>query len=384
VKNEKQTSAFTFHFSRFTFHVSLFTFHFSRFTLMFLPPFAKPVAWLAARLYELGVRGRLQLYERGLLTTYKLPAPVISVGNLTTGGTGKTPCTAYLARMLHDAGYRVAILSRGYKRTSKGLVEVSDGVRVLCDAATAGDEPYLLATQCPGVRVVVNADRYAAGMWLLQRAEVDGFLLDDGYQHLRLHRDLNLALVDAGEDLSQARLLPVGHWREPVEQLRRADAVIVTHTEQRVHCEPLTAQLKQYTASAIFYAKHLLTGLRRLPINQSQAIAAYRGRSVVAFTGIAQPEKFFAALESFGLRIAWRRAFADHYRYDQAEVRAIIMAAQKTGAAAVLTTEKDAANLPPDFFNATPDLPMLAAQLEFQVSEPEALRRMLLATVAHR
>lgn len=348
---------------------------------MFLPRLAKPVAQLAAQLYELGVRSRLQLYERGWLPTYKLPAPVISVGNLTTGGTGKTPCTAYLAQMLRAANLRVAILSRGYKRQSKGLIEVSDGTRVLCEAATAGDEPYLLATQCPGVRVVVNADRYAAGWWLAQRAEVDMFLLDDGYQHIRLHRDVNLALVDAGEDLLQARLLPAGHWREPVEQLRRADAVIITRAESGKPHKPLATQLRQHTSAPIFYAAHELATARRLRTTETQPLTAFQPQPVGVFTGIARPEKFIADLQRAGLRIVWQRTFADHHRYNLSEARALLTDAEQSGAAVVLTTEKDAANLPVEFAD---EGQLWVTPLRFRCFDEEALRTMLLRALAGR
>ncbi|NOT60360.1 MAG: tetraacyldisaccharide 4'-kinase [Acidobacteria bacterium] len=348
---------------------------------MFLPPVLRPVAYAFAKLYELGVRTRLQWYERGWLKTRKLPAPVISVGNLTVGGTGKTPCTAYLANLLTAEGYRVAILSRGYQRTSQGIVEVSDGERILCSPWEAGDEPYLLAQQCSGVRVVVNADRYEAGMWLWRRAKVDVFLLDDGYQHIGLHRDVNLALIDAQEDLAQARLLPHGRWREPVEQLLRASAVMITRVESPADGERLTAQLRRYTTAPIFHARHALTGLRRLPTYETQDLTVYRNQPVAAFTGIAQPDKFFADLQSVGLSVVWRRAFADHHRYQLNEVNDLCVAARAAGAHVILTTEKDAANLPPDFFGETPRVPLYATQMRFDCYQAEALRELIFAAV---
>src|SRR5262249_39629877 len=158
---------------------------------------------------------RIALYEYNFFKARSLATPVISVGNLTVGGTGKTPCVAFLAKFLREAGQSVAILSRGYKRESKGRVFVSNGSEILCGPRESGDEPFLLAKSCPGAQVVVDQDRYAAGKWLEERSSVSVFILDDGYQHLRLARDLNLLLIDASEPLDQAKMIPYGRLREP-------------------------------------------------------------------------------------------------------------------------------------------------------------------------
>src|SRR5262249_43850492 len=199
--------------------------------VMFLPPVTHPFIYAPAKLYELGVRARVALYDNNLLETRSLNTPVISVGNLTVGGAGKTPCVAFLARFLRDEGHEVAILSRGYKRESRGRVEVSNGREILYGPNESGDEPFLLANLCPGARVVVDRDRYAAGRWLEESAQVSVFILDDGYQHLRLARDLNLLLIDASEPLDQAKMVPFGRLREPLAAMRRAHAVIVTRTD---------------------------------------------------------------------------------------------------------------------------------------------------------
>ena len=344
---------------------------------MFLPPVIRPAAYAFAQLYEFGVRVRLWLYACGWLKTYKLPAPVISVGNLNVGGTGKTPCTAYLANLLTKAGYRVAILSRGYKRTTKGIIEVSDGERILCSAAEAGDEPYLLAQQCPGTRVVVGTGRHAAGMWLWQRAKVEVFLLDDGFQHIRLQRDLNLALIDAHEDLAQARMLPLGRWREPVTSLSRADAVILTRaSERRAGSEPALP-----FAVRTFTAMHELGDLRCLPDNALTPLAQIKSQLVFALTAIAQPERFIADLQRNGLNVVAQPTFADHHRYTLAEIQSVIVAAQQAGATAILTTEKDAANLPDELWQTALPLPVYAVQLRFQVVEAEALREFVLSRI---
>ena len=348
---------------------------------MFLPPITRPIVYLPAKLYEAGVRARVWLYEQGWLQQHQLPAPVISVGNLTVGGTGKTPCVAWLANWLQADGEAVAILSRGYKRASTGRVEVSDGQTLLCDAATAGDEPYLLAQSCPGVRVVVDQDRYTAGQWLAARAPVSVFLLDDGFQHLRLRRALNLVLVDATDELANARMVPFGRLREPLTALRRADAVIVTRADQALDRAVLERAIKCYADVPVFYAQHTLTKLRRLADEELSEAAALKDKAIAAFCGIARPERFFADLTRLGACLVWQRSFADHHRYTDAEFAAIIDAARTAGAEAIITTEKDAANLSVESIGSA-TLPLYAAQLEFRCERQTELQRLVRQALA--
>jgi tetraacyldisaccharide 4'-kinase len=254
---------------------------------------------------------------------------------------------------------------------------------VLCSAAEAGDEPFLLAQQCSGVRVVVNADRYEAGKWLLERANVDVFLLDDGFQHVQLHRDLNVALVDAREDLSKARMLPLGHWREPLDGLRRADVVIVTRADDANEFERLRQQLKKIVSEGtpIYAATHKLTDVRQLPANERFALADFAAKPISVMTAIAQPERLYSDLLRRGLSLATKHAFADHHRYSLTEVHAVLTAAQQAGASALFVTEKDAANLPTELWAATLPLPLYAVQLNFACESSQALREIVMATL---
>lgn len=346
-------------------------------------PALRTLVYPLARLYAFGVGARLALYENNILKPHALTVPAISVGNLTVGGTGKTPCVAWLANFLRGAGHEVAILSRGYKRASKGRVEVSNGQEILCAPEEAGDEPYLLAQACPGVRVVVDQDRYAAGQWLAARARVSVFILDDAFQHLRLARDLNLLLLDGSEPLNEATLVPLGRWREPLTGLRRADAVIVTRADQAFDRLALEANIKTYCrpATPIFYAWHEITRLRRLNGDETLMIATLMQKPVVAVAGIARPERFVADLTRQGMRIVARCDFADHHRYTRAEFREIIRRAQTAQAVAIVTTEKDAANLPRALVTACP-LPVYAAQIEFRCAEESALQNLVLHAAA--
>jgi tetraacyldisaccharide 4'-kinase len=350
---------------------------------MFLPPVTRIIAYLPAKLYELGVRARAAAYENEVFKTRRLNAPVISVGNLTVGGTGKTPCVAFLARLLRDEGHNVAILSRGYKRESEGRVEVSDGREILRGPREAGDEPYLLAKSCAGVRVVVDRDRYAAGKWLEERAPISVFILDDGYQHLQLARDLNLALIDATEPLVEARLVPFGRLREPLTALRRADAVIVTRSDQPFDRASLEAAIRNFAADApIFYAHHKLTSLAPLGDGQALDPAAFAQKRVAAVSGIARPDRFIADLECAGMKIVLRRDFDDHHRYTREELVEIIEAARQSQAEAIITTEKDAANLPDGAADSSL-IPIFAARIEFGCDDEAALKELVLRAV-HR
>jgi tetraacyldisaccharide 4'-kinase len=342
----------------------------------------RALLYFPAKLYERGVRARLALYERQIFKTHRLGAPVISVGNLTVGGTGKTPCVAFLARLLRDAGHDVAILSRGYRREGRGRVEVSDGSKILCSPWEAGDEPYLLAASCPGVRVVVDKDRYAAGRWIESRAPVSVFILDDGYQHLRLARDLNVALLDATDPTGGGQLPPFGRLREPLAGLARADAVIVTRADQPFDEALVKRTVEEYCRprTPVFHAHHEVTGLRPLnALAEGRAAAtAFAGRPVAALSGVARPATFAADLLRLGMKVVLRRDFEDHHRYTREEFAHFAAQARSAGAAAIITTEKDAANLPPEALGEC-ELPAYASQIEFRCREEEALKRLVLS-----
>lgn len=348
-------------------------------------PLARALLFAPAKLYELGVRARVAAYRNKLFKTFRLKAPVISVGNLTVGGTGKTPCVAFIAATLRDSGHQVAILSRGYKRQTDGRVEVSNGTDILCSSAESGDEPFLLAQTCPGVRVVVDSDRVAAGRWLESRAPISVFVLDDAYQHLRLARDLNLLLVDATEPLDQAAMVPFGRLREPLTELRRADAVIVTRSDRLANSAAKASLIETITKFArpstpIFFAQHQMTRLRNLQSQQFASLAEFAGRNVAAVSGIARPESFIRDLSAAEMQIVLRRDFADHHRYSATEFADVLAQAHAACAEAIIVTEKDAANLPAKFIEQA-SLPVFAAQIEFLCDEEAALKELLLNSV---
>jgi tetraacyldisaccharide 4'-kinase len=295
----------------------------------------------ASALYARVAAWRRRLYARRGWA-HHLDAPVISVGNVASGGRGKTPIVARIAAILVEAGERPAILSRGYGRTdhADGVTVVSDGTHALADLARAGDEPSMLARGAAGAGVFVAADRVLAGVFAERRFGATVHVLDDGFQHLRLARDIDLAVVSLSDE--QDRPLPRGRLREAFGAVRRADALVV------LDATPAEAA----ALAARWGVAHAFTTVARPSV--ARAIDPWGGplrlpreRPVVAVAGIARPERFFADLEHAGWHLADRLAFRDHHAFTAADVAAMAARVQETGAAAVITTEKDAVRLLP-------------------------------------
>jgi tetraacyldisaccharide 4'-kinase len=291
--------------------------------------------------YLLIIRLRAIAYAAGVLPSRRLDRPVISVGNLTVGGTGKTPAVAMLARYFLARGKRVVVLSRGYGGTLRGRMGiVADGRDMLLNAETAGDEPYLLAATVPGLAVVVGADRYRAGLLAMERLAPDIFILDDGFQHLRLERDLNILLLDSNRPFSNGRTLPAGLLREPPSAAERADLIIYTRCSGG-------EGLGHFPAIPACRAFHHLAGVTPLGGGEMRPFADLKNLRGVAFAGIADPVPFFQDLEEEGLTLAARLSFQDHCRYEEKEVAEALRASASCGADYLITTEKDGVKLGP-------------------------------------
>jgi heptosyltransferase-2 len=284
---------------------------------------------------------RAWCYRAGLFRTFKLPRPVISVGNITVGGTGKTPVTAWIASYLIAKGLRVAVLSRGYGGALEGSCAiVSDGNNLLLRPEQCGDEPCLLAGSVPGLMVVIGSNRYQAGMLAMEQLQPDIFLLDDGFQHLRLHRDLNILLMDASKPLGNGQILPAGPLREPVTAYERADLLIYTRYQ------PLQEPgWRPERAIPTCSAGYSLASFVVLGTGEKVDRELLVREPVVAFAGIAQPTSFFASLQEAGIRPCGTQALADHETYSQAVLLQIKRLAEEHGASWLVTTEKDGVKL---------------------------------------
>ena len=308
---------------------------------------------------------RRWLYRRGILKTQAVTVPVISVGNLTMGGTGKSPMVMYLASYLMSKGRRVAIVSRGYRRRSKGQVIVSDGERIRTDVHASGDEPMMFADRLPKAIVVVDADR-VRGAEQAVKLGADIILLDDGAQHLRLHRDLDLQLFDARRSL--AATVPFGRGREPYRAVQDADVVLFTHAEVKRHMrlmwELMRPTLSPGTTAAA--TTFVAEALRPLSGEASRPLEALQGQRVLAVASIASPKRFVAMLEAAGADVTLRD-LGDHARYTPEVVQTLLRDAERTTQAMIITTEKDIVKSGPLFREAASQISVLVLtqRLEF-------------------
>jgi tetraacyldisaccharide 4'-kinase len=294
---------------------------------------------------------RNRLYDRGLLKSFHLPGTTYSVGNLTTGGTGKTPLVGYIARLLLDRDEKVCILTRGYGRTSSGRVLVSDGNSILADADTGGDEPLELARELGGRAVIVSdADRLSAANWVYDQFGITHFILDDGFQHRRVKRDVDIVCIDATNPCGNGRILPAGSLRESFKGLRRASAVVITRAELSTDLEDLTERLRARNPRApIFRCYNQLRGISALDDFLSGELNGIWSESsperFFAFTGIGNPDSFFQSLDRWNVNVVGTKAFSDHHRYDNETMKAIRNEAAKAQAEFLITTAKDAVKL---------------------------------------
>lgn len=288
---------------------------------------------------------RNALYERGTFGAHGLGARTISVGNITTGGTGKTPLVAKIAEMLAANGERVCILTRGYGRKDpKNRVLVSDSETVLADAEMGGDEPVELANKLLGKAVVVaDADRVAAARWALSEFGITAFVLDDGFQHRRAKRDLDIVCIDATNPFGGGKTLPSGRLREPLAGLARADAVIITRSPIAENLDKLEADLKKYAPSAhLFHSKDSVRCVRP-QVGDHDFDAKLR---FVSFCGIGNPAYLFDTANAYtNGSVVGTLAFADHHRYTQQDIENIEILARERSADALLTSAKDAVKL---------------------------------------
>jgi tetraacyldisaccharide 4'-kinase len=312
-------------------------------------------------------QARYWLYRHRILHDQPLGCLVVVVGNLTVGGTGKTPVVEKFARALQERGRKVAILSRGYKSKAPPFWKkwwfalthteepppriVSDGERVLLDSEQAGDEPYMLARNLPGVIVLVDKNRVKAGAYAIKKFGCDTLVLDDGFQYLPLKGRLNLLLVDKTNPFGNGHLLPRGILREPIKHLKRASYVFLTKSNGQRDAE-LEAVIQQYNPGVdVIECAHRPQYLQRFgragdAAGARESLAWLKGRKVAAFSGIATPESFEKFLRDLGALIMVRERYLDHYRYTEEDLAELAQIARREGAECLITTEKDAVRIP--------------------------------------
>ncbi|MBV9927105.1 MAG: tetraacyldisaccharide 4'-kinase [Acidobacteria bacterium] len=299
-------------------------------------------------LYGAVTRARLRLYRSGLLKSERVGVPVVSVGNLTAGGTGKTPLVEWVARALRREGLKTCVLTRGYGRADESRrVLASDGGRVLAGVEECGDEPRLLAERLLGVAAVVcDRDRVAAARWALEELGTEVFVLDDGFQHLRIARDLDIVTVDATAPWGGGHMLPRGRLREPASGLARAGCVVITRAELAEDLEGLRAEVARLSGgrAAVFASRVRTLGLKSLS-EADVKLESVRAGAVGVFCAVGNPAALFEHLRRGGFEVCYTRAFRDHHAYAQADADAVSREASARGARALLTTAKDAVKL---------------------------------------
>ena len=350
------------------------------------PNFLRFVLKSLSRLYSFIMNMRLALFEHRLIRSKTLGCQVISIGNLTVGGTGKTPVVEVFARALQQNSRRVAILSRGYKKAEtplpvklKNLLTfnapiqpppriVSDGRKLLLDSALGGDEPYMLASNLPEVCVLVDKDRVKSGRYAIQKLGCDTLILDDGFQYLRLKHRVDIVLVDRTNPFDNGFVLPRGLLRESARHLSRATFIFITKSAGDGSPE-LRQQIRALNDKAeIAECRHTPRHFQEVYSGDRKPLALIQGLKVAALSGIASPRGFEESLERLGGELVHRKRFADHHRYTQQEILDMINASRDRGAQAIITTEKDAVRFP---WIERRDIPLYFLRVEIELLSGE-------------
>lgn len=328
--------------------------------------FVKGILFVVSRFYLRAINTRIWLYDNRVIRYRAIGCLVVSIGNLTCGGTGKTPIVEIFARTLSQKGRRVAVLSRGYRsRDKRGFFEklrkrlfskkmevpprvVSDGKNLLHDSITAGDEPYMLASNLKDVAVLVDKDRVKSGLYAIDEFGTDVLILDDGFQYLRLKAHINIILVDSTSPFDNHHVLPRGLMREPIEHILRADYVFLTKSDGSPRLRHLKEFIRKHNHRAEIiecchkpkYLEEVFDRGRRHPLE------SLRGKKIASISAIANPASFEGFLEDLGGELVLKRHYADHHRYRQQEMIDFINDAKAAGAELIVTTEKDAVRMP--------------------------------------
>lgn len=323
------------------------------------------VLFFCSRFYRMAVQFRLWLYDKRIFRNRSIGCLVVSIGNLTCGGTGKTPVVEVFARTLSQKGRKVAVLSRGYRSKERSMLTklrqkfssrskvlppkvVSDGKNLLLDSAYAGDEPYMLASNLKDVVVLVDKDRVKSGLYAIEEFATDTLILDDGFQYLDLKPHINIMLIDSTDPFGNHHVLPRGILREPIKNLRRADYIFLTKSNGGKHIRHFKSFIRKHNRRAEIiecchrpqYLEDVYVDTLRIPLE------GIRGKRIAALSGIARPESFEDFLRELGAIIVYTEHYADHHRYRQQEIIDFINQSKKHGAELALTTEKDAVRMP--------------------------------------
>jgi len=323
---------------------------------------------LLSLIYRFIVQSRQVLYSRGVLKTHRLPCRIISIGNITLGGTGKTPTAIYLAHLFQNRGIQPVVLSRGYKaQSSVPTAVVSDGTTTLMDAQEAGDEPFLLSQALPGVPVIIGADRTVSGRLACEEFSPEVVILDDGFQHQRIKRDVDIVLIDLHHGFGNGHLLPRGILREPVSALSRANIFLLTKQMGDGTDNQLKQQIRRHNPDApIYHTRYAVNSFRTLNEQQEIHLNHLKGKKVLALSGIGNPHYFSFLLKQSGMLVTEERTLPDHHDYtvdDIPKVREYLSDVDY-----IVTTAKDSCKMNRELFY---DLPILTLEVVLQIDDEQ-------------
>ena len=328
--------------------------------------------------YEAGIRLRNFFYSKNLVKTKRLPIFVISVGNLTTGGTGKTPITVEIANHIKvKYNQNVAVLSHGYggKLSTNEVNIISDGENIFSTPHMAGDEPFWIAENLNNIPVITGRTRYNSGITAINEFGAEVLILDDGFQHIKLHRDLNILVIDCQKRFGNNKILPAGPLREPFSEIKRADKIIVVNKKPFDdvicnECGRLVEEIKDKYGKPTYLCKFINGGIFNIKTTEELS----SDKAIYAFAGIAQPEFFFNYLKEKDLNIRSLREFTDHHLYTKNDLRNIVKEAKSAGAEAIITTEKDAVKLSVIIDEMRPAIPFYALKLKLDLNLDEIIK----------
>ncbi|EKE02942.1 MAG: hypothetical protein ACD_20C00302G0003 [uncultured bacterium] len=322
--------------------------------------------------YQIGSVTRNLLYSKNILKKTKLPAYVISIGNLTTGGTGKTPLTIEIANYIKNhLNKNVAILSHGYggQLSTKEINIISDGENIYHTPHLAGDEPYLMATKLNNIPVITGKSRIKSGQYAINNFNAEVLILDDGFQHIKLERDLNILVIDSNKKFGNSLLLPAGPLRESLHEIKRADKVIIVNKKPydanaASSCEQIKRHIEAKYNKPAYICKFKNGEIFNIKTSEilNHPVKAY------AITGIAQPEFFFSYLKEQNLDLVISKEFTDHHLYTKEDLKSIYTEAKKNSAEVIITTEKDAVKLTSIINEIEHDIPIFALKLDIEIN----------------
>ena len=298
-------------------------------------------------LFRLACAIRLFLYRSGVFRQKRLTAKVISVGNITVGGTGKTPLVMYIAERLKENGKNVAILTRGYKRKKKEMVDLLLRAQKRVSWEDVGDEPYLMMQNLSDIPIIVSKHRVVSGLHAIEKYRADFLILDDGFQHLKLHRDLDIVVIDSTNPFGNGKLLPAGRLREPLSSLKRADLFVLTKTDQASDLDELIRTLQKYNPQApLVESIYRIRSIDQLSDGVSVNLKEVEHKRALVFSGIGNPSSFENSLNQLKIQILKHHRFSDHFAYHQKDILSLIEEAKSLKADFIITTEKDSVRIP--------------------------------------